>query len=182
MHDPADETQYGDQAGADEGNNHRIFDQRLPPLTATAARAYVNHEASPVEAFDLLEVQQAGRDKICIHPAVIVPYGIERGTSGQPITLECFGGMLILKAARRRMCKVPFLAPTARAETALSLQCVAYGASSGGSGSSPVTLKYPPHKGVMATVLVVDGEGPVRELPSRMPRHLPAVRPRRSSH
>jgi hypothetical protein len=57
MHGPADETQDGDQTGADEGNNHRIFDQRLTPFAATAARAYVNHEASPVEAFDLLEVQ-----------------------------------------------------------------------------------------------------------------------------
>jgi hypothetical protein len=72
-----------------------------------------------VEAFCLLEVQLAGRDKICIHFAGIVPLGNRAEYSGQPIALECFGGVLILKAAKGRMCKVPFLAPTAKAETPL---------------------------------------------------------------
>ena len=52
---PADETKDGHQAGADDGNDCRVLDERLPSLVAAGERAYLNHVMTPVRALRLFE-------------------------------------------------------------------------------------------------------------------------------
>ena len=49
----ADEAEDGDQACADDGNDHRVLDERLPSLVAAGERACLNHVMTPVRALRL---------------------------------------------------------------------------------------------------------------------------------
>jgi len=52
---PPEEPQDGDQAGADDGNDCRVLDERLPSLAGAGERGCLNHVATPVRTLRLLE-------------------------------------------------------------------------------------------------------------------------------